>query len=347
MLEAHKYDLATEVSQLLMLARAQETTLDWSVRPTQLAEEKLNELEDPALLGVQDVVDEGAASLVRAMLYLWNGWPSEAAIIADTAQDPERAYVLGFCERQHGNPERAKQHLQSVGDHVIHGRLTEDALNVLATAPDPQLQRFHQLLQLGQAWEAFMFIDLVELGRAGKLSQEGRLAVCRLQCLEFELLLLACYEAATGSPVQQQSEKDDAVEREERLRRLRRMRERPPQRRQQGAPPGTSAGGAEATAPEPKTVKVGCPKCQHVVSLPESSRGEKTSCPKCGTTFTVPTKGPKLAKPTPSGGAGGVAVKCPRCGDMVRHQEADRGKRAKCRGCGVVYTVPKKQTAKV
>lgn len=347
MLEAHKYDLASEVTGLLMLARAQETTIDWNARPAQIADEKLNELDDATLLGLQTVPDAGAAALVRAMLYLWNGWPSEAAIIAEAGPDPERAYILGFCERQHGNPERAKQHLQKVGEHVIHVRLTEAALDALANVPDPQLQRFQQLLQMGQAWEAFMFVDLIELARAGKLSQDGRLAVCRLQCLEFELLLLACYEAATGKPVRPRSDKETSDDQEQRLRRMRRMRDRPQQRRHQAPPSDTGPTHAEKDAARSKSVKVACPKCRYLGSFAESARGSKTKCGQCGAEFVVPGKGPRPTTPEKPAGPAAVAIKCPKCGEVARHSDADRGNRAKCRVCGVVYTVPKKQPAKV
>jgi hypothetical protein len=73
--------------------------LQWTGRPNPLAARSLGELDDAKLFQRLGLANEAMASAVRALLYLWNGWPAEANQQVMTAPEAERNYIAAIGER--------------------------------------------------------------------------------------------------------------------------------------------------------------------------------------------------------------------------------------------------------
>jgi len=346
MIELDASQLAPEVAGLFLSGGAELPGLQWQARPKQFAKDRLDEIEDAKLLGRAAPGDEAMTVAVRALLYLWNGWPVEAAMVAQAAAEPECHYLTGFCERQLGRADRAKAALQQLADYPIYAPLAQYAIKTIGEATEPLLKRFKGLMELGETWEPFLFVDLVEQVRAGKFDRDAEIIVRRLQCREFELLFRHCYEQATGEPIPARVEPESTADREARLRRLRHKRERkrPDRlaRREPSAQEEKPSSGQRPGEAEPATVNIGCPQCGQVLAFPQSTRGRNGNCGKCGAVFLIPQRQTPELRPTPQAPACTVAVGCPKCGQMVRRAESDRGKTHKCSKCGTVFLIPKK-----
>lgn len=290
-----------DIANLLLLRGADLPSLQWQLRPNQSAKEMLDKLPDDAdLFRRKSLPDEGMCAGVRALLYLWNGWPTECRMFAQAAPEPERLYLDSIMERHAGHPHESKAILQQLEDHPIHPRLMSYTLEVIGLGSDPALNRLKQMLELGETWEPFSFIDLFEQVRAGKVCNSTEQIVHGIQCREFELLFVHCYEAGTGEQIPEAP----AAEAPERRKpkpatKARSPRPRPPEKPKEpakGAAKDSPVGARTGLLPQ-KGPRVGtrCPKCTHMVILPVSRRGTKERCPKCQTAFLIPGKPP--AKP--------------------------------------------------
>lgn len=361
MLEFDASQLAPDMAGLLLTRGTELPTLEWHAHPKHFAKTALAEIDDIRLFGRDSLMNEAMAAAVRALLALWNGWPNEAQMFAQSAPDKERVYVTAFCERQLGHTDLAKSAFSQIADHPIYPKLAEFAIKTENDTTHPLWKRFQELLQFGEAWEPFLFIDLIEQTRAGKLDPSAEATVRRVQCREFDLLFQYCFEKATGAPVPQRPEADSSNN-ELNLERLRRLRERrqpktPPRRsepaREAADPPpdkrpaaDTPSSGVRKTAFRTATpagaLSIRCPKCNKVMNLPESARGKTTRCTECGTAFAIPNKGA-----TTAGAAGVVSTRCPKCAEVVQIPESARGQKIRCGKCKAVFLVPDKQPAQV
>jgi hypothetical protein len=303
MLRLDPSHLPETLATTLMLRGAQVPPLDWSVNPSRLAKETLDQQPDDAtLLGDGGIADESAAAAVRALLYLWNGWLSDANMYAQAAAEPDQLYIAALVARHESNPAEAKQIYQQLETHPTFAQLYEYVAKEVDAGTDSALLRWHQIVQLGEAWEAFAFADLIEQARAEKLRAAAVLVVRQVQCIEFELLFSHTYEAATGRKAPLLSTPVDPQQ-------APRKRPRPkptPRRAPSPAPPTRSEGAAKSPPPaqpkkppappapllKPNTFGVACPKCKHVVPVRESARGQAANCPKCGVAFRIPGKAP-------------------------------------------------------
>ncbi len=353
MIELQPSQLASEVSALLLSSGAEIPSLQWHLRPKQFTKSTLDTIDDAKLFDRETLADEGMVAAVRALLYVWNGWPHEASMFAQAAPDPERTYVAGFCERQLGHADRAKACFREIDNHPIYTPLAAHAVEAIDKAAEPLLRRFKELLEFGETWEPFLFIDLVEQACAGKLAEDSNTAIRKLQCYEFELLLRHCYERAIGEPLPEVDSEESKAEQEERIRQVRRLRDlhrparipRPERRQNERKPPGDEKTAGSATPPAPATqatVKIACPKCGAVTSFPESSRGRSGNCGKCGAAFLIPKKDAGAAGASSKAVAATVVVRCPKCGEMVRRPESARGAKETCAKCGTAFLIPKR-----
>jgi hypothetical protein len=300
MIELDPSQLAPDAAMLLAGCPAL-PALQWHLRPRHFAKEALDGMDDARLLAQQSVMDEGMAAAVRSLLYLWNGYPTEASMFALGAPPQVRFYLLGICERQLGHSDRAKAAFRQLETNPIHAQLLDFAVETLTQTTDPLVTRFRQLLDLDRTWEPFLFTDLTEQAAAGKLTADTDTLVRTLQCREFELLFCYCYERATGQPIPQHPQSESNAQREENLKRMKKLAEKhrgrpipspdlsPPGEK---TPTGPKSAGSKAQVLRESvpTVTVKCPKCALVIHLPESSRGKPAQCNACGAAFLIPTR---------------------------------------------------------
>ncbi len=339
--------LPQNVATILMAGGTQRVDLDWHGRPKQIANEKLDALDDHLLLEVDSLADEPMAAAVRSLLYLWSGWPAEALTFAQAAPEKERLYIRGLRERQHGNFEAAKECFRQLGVHPAMEALVGGTITTIGSSKDVLLNRFRQLLEFGGEWEPYFFVDIFEQTLSAKVEGDSRRIVCRIQCLEFELLFRHCYEKATGRPIPERLKEETAASQEDTRRRLRRLREK---RTRDRAPASSSSSDRSAPTKETPTqekpqekssaLRIACPKCNHVNAYAETARGKNGRCGKCGAVFLIPAKGAE--KPNAAAETSTVSIACPKCRQIARRPEADRGKKCRCAKCGTVFVVPKK-----
>lgn len=293
--------LPPEIAALLFVGGAERADLQWQSRQRKIAKNKLDASDDNQLFGNKPLLDESMAAAVRSLLYMWNGYPAEAMMLAEAAPDRERHYLIGFQERQLGNAARAKEMFQRVQTHPIHESLVAYAMETVALTEDPLLLRLKQFLETYASWEAHLFTDVMEQTLSGKAMSEAVHAACLIQCREFELLFDFCYGKTVGEELASKPAETPA-EQEEALKRLRKLRERQhmaahlARRVLQKSPEPSSkddkppAKGSSATATLQSTFKIACPKCGVVTSVMESSRGQQGQCKSCGVVYRIPTK---------------------------------------------------------
>ncbi len=344
MIELDASQLTSEVAALFLSGSGQQTMLQWHTHPKKFAKDRLDQIDNAELFGRASLADEKMAAAIRALLYLWNGWPEKAAELGEAAPETEQQYLKGLRERQHGNMDLAKVAFQQLDTHPIYASLASHAVNAVGAASDPLLRRFKDLVEFSSEWEPFLFVDLVEQALGGKLDGKAKSAVCELQCKEFELLFRHCYEEALGEPIPESAERESSAEQEARMQRVRQLRER---RRPRSVPlthrPRAEKPEPQKPAPEKEaTIQIGCPRCRAVTKFPESARGKNGKCGKCGTLFAIPEKGTGPTSPKPPSTSGTVITRCPKCAEAVRRPESSRGQKVKCGKCGTVFLIPKK-----
>jgi ribosomal protein S27E len=283
------------------------------------------------------------AAAVRAMLYLWNGWPDDCRMVAQLAPPRERDYLLAICDRQVGKTETAKTAMRTVERHPIFVDLVEYAKKSIGLTAVPALARFWKLIEMIGEWEPFAFIDLFEQVRGGGITGTAMASVQSLQCVEFELLLVHCYEAAVGEALPQVKAEDER----ESLRKLREHCRRATEAKKHARETAVQEAVSQETASQatavaaPALIKVKCPKCQHASMLPESSRGATTQCERCMGKFSVPAKNALPGITPPGVPAGLIGVRCPKCTNTVKLSATARGKTVKCATCGAAFLVPR------
>ncbi len=286
---------SSDIANILMLAGSGPVPLTWSSRPNKSGKEILERNEsDTDLLVCESVADESHSAAVRALLYLWIGWPAEASMYAQAAHDPERVYIEAIRTRQAGDIDVSKELFSEMGMHPVFEPLAGYAIQTIGSNSDRSLDRFKNIVKLGEMWEAHAYADLFEQARLGKLNHPVELIVRSLQRREFELLFVRCYEGAIGESI-------DAFEapQSDSARPIKRAPAKRPTKRP--TKPVPSAKPKTDAAPTAKKrlgplqhdgprVGAHCPTCMKVTILPESRRGTKHECEQCQTVFLIPNK---------------------------------------------------------
>jgi len=263
--------------------------LEWHKHPNRAARTALDAVPtDTDLLGCESLKDISAAAAVRALLYLWNGWPAEANQAAAAAPPTERLYVEAIALRQAGDQVEAKAAWQKIGTHSVFGPLATYVQEAIPRNAGAALKRLRETIEFAGQWEPYLFADVFDQAREGKLDLLSEELVRKLQCCEFELLLVHCLQVATGERIQQ---------------RVKAAPPPPPKPAARPRPkpqpqPVTAAKTAESGAPKPRLVLkpvtiddgvgVLCPACRTPQLVPKSSRGQTARCEKCGNMFRVP-----------------------------------------------------------
>lgn len=331
--------LPSEMMALFLQRGTNLPPLHWPSYANRIARDSLEGLSDAKLFHGKELIDASMGGAVRALLYLWNGWPEECVTHAQAG--PEKEYLLlgAISARQRGDVEQAKSLLQQLDEHPAYAELAKYAVKEIGDNPDPVVMRFKQMIEMGGTWEPFLFTDLYQQARAEKVSEATEQVVRQIQCMEFELLFRHCYEAATGHKLPRCSDRSADAEREASVARVRRLKEKHrPKRRSPDRTVGEKAKPDEGrgTPAPPDTISVVCPKCRTTMKLKASSRGKNERCGKCGAVFMVP------AIKASAGAAGRIAVRCPKCRSTLMAPESARGNTEKCSKCGALFLVPKK-----
>lgn len=339
-----------KLAEFLLLRGTSLLSLDWTRGPNRQARETLPKADDAALFGKSELDNTGMASATRALLYLWNGCKEEAIRLAKSAPPREQALIEAFCTRQTNDAPTTKTLLRKAGEHPIYKDLAAHALRLIGHRSDPLIVRFKQMLEMASAWEPFLFVDLYEQARGGKLDGPAEEAVRQILCVEFELLLRYCFTEAVGENAVARAARpapgDPQVDRD-RMRRLAQMHR--PKRLVKEKPKTTAAVKKEEPATEIRSapgIRVACPKCRNLLSLPATARGGIERCGRCQAAFQVPGE---------SGGSGGArgasapkktfSLRCPKCSTTLALPESARGAVEQCGKCGSKFLVPGKQTA--
>ena len=297
MIELEVGQLPEHLATVLMLRGGGVPRLTWATGPCQAAKELLERVDsDRDLLGTSRLIDEGAASTVRALMFLWSGWLADAEMCAQVAPEQERLMLTSLCRRHDGKPDDAKIILQQIGDHPVFADLAAYAAKAIEDQAAPLLLRLRGMVEMTDVWEPFTFVDVLERARAGKLDTAGEMTVRCIQCREFELLLARSYEAATGLPVQRPVEETPVVTPRPHAKPVSARSRDAVGRSRHPAPKATqSAADANATTKGLGTLRrptnaigIRCPKCTYVCSFPPTARGTVQPCRKCGTQFLVP-----------------------------------------------------------
>lgn len=339
-----------KLTEMLLFRGTGLPPLDWNLGANRIARDMLAKVDDGVLFGKPDLASAGMASATRALLYLWYGCSSDCMNVLRSAPPAEQSYLEALCVRQANDAPKAKGLLRLVGDYPTYQELSALALRLIGDRTDPLLVRFRQMLEMTQSWEPHLFADLYEQARGGKLDGPAEEAVRQIQCAEFELLLRHCYEAAIGGRTEVRPAKPRQVDPQENLDRMRRLSEKHRPKKPSKEKAKTSASvKKEEPAPEacPATgIRVACPKCRSLLSLPATARGEIERCGKCQAAFRVPGEsgsgGGATASSTPQKT---FSLRCPKCSATLALPETARGAVERCGKCGTKFMAPGKQTA--
>jgi len=285
----------TEVAKLLLCRGSDTFTLLWPESQNLLGKKVLEQGNDSLLFGGLGIHDLKMACAVRALLYLYTGWPVEAERCAAQAAPSEHAYIAGLCARHQTQSDAAKEWFQKLGKYALLGPLGERASQLLRSESDPPLKQYREAIEKDRLWKPFAFIDLFDQARTGKLSPTGERLVGRLQDLEFEMLFSHCFAVATGQNIAGRrvlSEAEDERRQQEYRRRMAQRRERIERTRKRVESQKTAQKVEKKTEtqlpPREPKVKVLCPKCGVLVFVAESLRGKPARCIKCNSLFLVP-----------------------------------------------------------
>jgi len=295
--------LAPETAALLIQRGSGLPPLCWDSRPNPLGKRTLDEIEDSALFGRRTLEDEPSGAAIRALLYLWSGWPNEARMYAQAANDDERHFITGVCERHGGHANAAKAAFQQLDGHPVFDELAGLVPEIVADNRDRSICRFAEIVRLTECWEPFAFVDLYEQGRAGVLTESTLETVRTLQCREFEVLFRHCHRRALGAAAEA-APAPAPVTSPRRKRRVERRRQptrsvpaaaQPAPARSQTRPQAEPQAKSRTSPALPPAMVIGvkCPKCATLKTVPKTTRGKCIRCPACGTGFLVPPAKPR------------------------------------------------------
>ena len=289
MLEMDTLRLPPPISAIFVLRGEGVIPLVWSESPIRALKASLERAEDDSdLLGQAGIADESMAAAVRALLYLWGGWPSEALMHAALAAERESAYLRMFRSRQAGEPDAAKKLLIAIGEHATHPALAEFAREQVGASPSPALKRLRDVLDFGEQWEPFAFADVFEQARNEDIDGVSAGIVTAIQRREFELLLVNCLEAALGEKLN--VFRDSQNEAQRAVRRMRTASAARAKSARHASAPAEKEQPAESVSTLGETVTVACPACRVQQPAPASMCGGIVACMMCGKQFRIPDR---------------------------------------------------------
>jgi len=356
--------LSPEVARIMLLRAADSEPLQWHEHKNLGAKRGLEAIDDAKLFGPGAVVDEGMATAVRALLYIWNGWIGEGKMYAQAAPEQERFHITAFCERMQGNGKAAKEYFQKAGEIPLYSKMQSYAMSIIGPGASPEMHRFRKVLEMIQGWEPYAFCDLYMQAVSGQLGTGAVLGVANLQNREFELLFVHCYEKAAGTDFSKKAVAKPAKRKQEKKRPKTAGARRGSHSSTRG-PASDRTGGGKDQDMSGKTgssqdgrgesgaarLKVICPSCRERLMFAGSERGAKHTCPKCSARFIIPSKRRNAPAPTASAGKdpprGGVRVLCPKCREITTFPGSMRGQQESCPQCAATFFIPQERARPV
>lgn len=295
MIKLNVNEFPGDIANALMLRSAGLPPLQWNGKPNRAAKELIDQVEDTQLFQSYRIVDESMATAVRAMLYLWNGWPGDCEMYLHASPEKEKLYLNALHLRQSNRADEAKVLFQKMDTHPIYQSLSDYTLETIGLGSDPALKRFKDIVKLCESWEPFAFMDMYEQIKAGKHTQLTEEIVRSLQCREFELLFVYCFEKAVGQHLPQLTIKKTKPPKRK-LKPVKRTRSRSSEMIHEPAKPKDESGSTKPVAKrQPGDIGIQCPKCHHMSFLSPAMRGKNHQCAKCKTGFLIPVKKPARA----------------------------------------------------
>ena len=329
--------LAPKIAQVMAYTGWGMPPLNWATRANQTAQSILDDSEDTALFAPHPVSNEAMASAVRALLYLWSGWPVYCHMWTASVPEIEKGYLAAMAERHNGNAEESKAYLQQLSDRPIDAALADLATHLISDHAETALKNFREVVQLDGAWEPFAFTDLVMQANNGDFSHASEEVIQKLQWHEFNLLMHRCYLAATGVDVtkkEQTKAPTKPTRRTERPSPARLRQTTPAAIHNQASPSNTQPTEAainKSKSAEPSNIRIKCPKCKIVSKFPESSRGQMVKCGGCGTAIRIAGG----EKPQPQSDK--IRLACPKCKAVAAYPESHRNKKVSCSKCRATF----------
>ncbi|MEE8384934.1 MAG: hypothetical protein V3S01_03345, partial [Dehalococcoidia bacterium] len=120
MLNLDLSQLPSEMTALFMQRGSGLPPLHWPSYANRIAKATLDEIDDAKLFRRSNLADESMGAAVRALLYLWSGWPDDCKMQAQAAPEKERIYLDSLIAQQGDEAEQAKTLLQQLDSHPIH-----------------------------------------------------------------------------------------------------------------------------------------------------------------------------------------------------------------------------------
>ena len=281
--------LAPDVAALLWKVGGDLPPLLWQDRANPAARKTLDEVDEHRLFGRQELKSDAMASAVKALLYLWNGWPADGSMYGQLAEPNERAYIAALCERHLGRTDAAKKLFQQLDGHPIFSDLAASALKLAGSVAEPSIQRLRQIIALDSLWEPYVFVNLHAMAVAGRSSPRAQEVIRQIQKVEFDLLFAHCYRAATDEDVLLAPTTDEGA-----TRKPSRRIARPSVRTPSPTPKAPARSAPEPARSEPPklagTVNVQCPRCGMVGVFAAAACGKTGQCSKCRAHFMIPKR---------------------------------------------------------
>jgi hypothetical protein len=344
--------LPTEVASMLAVRNRGALPLRWQTQPDRRGKNALDEMADDRLFGGLPVIDSSMTPAVKALLYLWNGWPDDAKMHAQPARRSERFYVTAFCERMLGRWEVAGQLFRQVEEMPILDALLGCVRELSQESGIESAERILKELEKAGRWDHLAFTRLLCEAANGALGPAGEQLVSLIQLKEFELLFNHCYEEATSVRVLVETKSQPRVsglkgrkrepESKPSLGRSHRPKTVGGEAKAEAAPVkekrGQSTGPVHQKTTREATARVICPLCGAIIELPAGFQGSKSKCIRCGGIFSVAGRATQRPTATPPSSLD-VVVCCPVCQTIYSFAASVRGSNRRCSRCDTVFSV--------
>lgn len=343
--------LSPEVASMLMVRNREALPLCWQNQPNRRGRNALEEMSDERLFGDAVFLDDRLKTTIRALLYLWNGYPDQATECVRSAPCGEGLYLIALANRMLGRWPAAEEVFSRLPEQPFLPTLLSCAKEICTACGSQLMVSVQEVFEQLQKWDHQLFTALFQQAAAGQIGLAGEHVVSQIQYSEFELLFSHCYEKTTGTRVlietRKQSEsaamklrkrepaKKSASSRSQRAEVL------AVESKHRTAVVNDSKGKTQSPAREdPPAFRVSCPSCRATIMLPAGARGTKSRCGRCGGLFVVSRKEAPVSGCAAGGAAlSAVVIACPICQTMHDLPPSARGTNRRCSRCGTVFSV--------
>ena len=142
-------------------------------------------------VSAQELVGDGvdgrtrAVAFIRSLLLLWNDALDESHDISQGLHDVDGSYLHGVMHRREPDYSNGKYWFRNVGDHVLFPQVLAAARS---EAEKAGVASVLEPIGAMEVWDPFTFIDLCEASDRGRLDDDARQCLERIQVRELEIL---------------------------------------------------------------------------------------------------------------------------------------------------------------